>query len=69
MRGDDAALARIGREREVALARYLRDRDAAALDATMRSLDADEAQARQPREAEGVPAEVAVRYLRELPET
>jgi hypothetical protein len=68
-RRDDAALARIAREREVALARYVRDRDSAVLDATMRALDADEARALQPREEEGVPADEAVRYLRELPET
>ncbi len=51
------------------MARYLRDRDTAALDATMRRLDGEEAAARQPRVEEGVPADVALRYLRELPET
>ncbi|MGC8635299.1 MAG: recombinase family protein [Candidatus Limnocylindrales bacterium] len=66
---DSAALARIAREREQAMTRYLRDRDSAALDTTMRRLDADEARARQPREEDGVPAEVALRYLRELPVT
>jgi hypothetical protein len=68
-RADDAALARIARERDAAMARYLRDRDSTALDATMRRLDADEARARQPREDDGVPAEVALEYLRALPET
>ena len=66
---DQAALARIAREREQAMARYLRDRDTAALEATMRRLDAEEARARQPREDEGVPAAVAVQYLQELPVT
>jgi hypothetical protein len=51
------------------MARYLRDRDTAALDVAMRRLDAEEARARQPRTDEGVPAEAAVRYLRELPLT
>ena len=68
-RADDAALGRIAREREAAMARYLRDRDTAALDATMGRLDAEETRARQPREEAGVPADVAVRYLQELPET
>lgn len=66
---DQAALARIAREREQAMGRYLRDRDTTVLDATMRRLDAEEARARQPREEDGVPAEVAVRYLQALPET
>jgi DNA invertase Pin-like site-specific DNA recombinase len=66
---DRAAQERIARERERAMARYLRDRDTASLDATMRSLDAEEARAHQPREEEGVPADVAVRYLQELPLT
>ncbi len=66
---DSAALARIAREREQAMARYLRDRDSAVLDTAMRRLDADEARARAPRDDEGVPAEKAVEYLRELPVT
>ncbi len=68
-RPDDAALARIARDREGAMNRYLRDRDTAALDATMRRLDADEARARQVREDDGVPADRAVAYLQELPVT
>ena len=51
------------------MARYVRDRDTAALDAEMRRLDREEATARQPRSADAVPADVAVAYLRELPLT
>jgi hypothetical protein len=60
---------RITRERERAMARYLRDRDAAALDRTMASLDRDEAAADNQKTTEAIPADVAVRYIRELPET
>lgn len=66
---DEADLARVARERERATARYLRDRDTAGLEATMRLLDAEEARARDVRSDDGVPADVAVRYLRELPLT
>jgi DNA invertase Pin-like site-specific DNA recombinase len=66
---DPAASARIAREREQAMARYPRDRDSAALDTTMRRLDAEATRAREPREDQGVPADVAVRYLQELPLT
>jgi hypothetical protein len=51
------------------MARYLRDRDAAALDRTMASLDRDESAADHPRATEAIPPDVAVRYVRELPET
>lgn len=67
--GDQAALSRIARVRQQAVARYLRDRDTTALDAAMHRLDAEEARARQPREEEGVPADKAAQYLRELPAT
>ena len=66
---DRSAIDRIGRERERAMARYLRDRDAAALDRTMSSLDADGARLEQLDPAEAVPTDVAVRYVRDLPET
>ena len=66
---DQAELDRIGRERDRAMARFLRDRDMAALSATMDELDREERAARAPRAAEVVPADVAVRYLRDLPET
>jgi hypothetical protein len=66
---DQQALVRIERERDAALARYRRDRDSGALDEAMARLDADEREARRPREVEGVPADVVVRYLRELATT
>lgn len=59
----------IARERERAVARYLRDRDAAALDWTMASLDREQAAAEHPKPAEAIPPDVAARYVRELPET
>ena len=66
---DRLALARIERERDSALARYRRDRDLAVLDRAMARLDLEEAEARRTREADGVPADVAVRYLRDLATT
>ena len=66
---DEATLARIGRERERAVAHYLRDREMAGLEATMHRLDAEEVRARQPRTDAGLPADEVVRYLQELPET
>jgi hypothetical protein len=66
---DRAARERVARERERAMARYLRDRDAAALERAMAALDRDESAAEQPQAAEAVPADVAARYVRELPET
>jgi DNA invertase Pin-like site-specific DNA recombinase len=64
---DRLASARVDRERDAALARYRRDRDAPALEATMAALDEQE---RETREAARVtrsmdPAEV-VEYLRDL---
>ena len=50
---DTAALARIARERERAIARYLRDRDADALDRSMRQLDREQSSAETPRQADG----------------
>ena len=66
---DRLSLARIERERSAALARYMRDRDTEALVRTVTRLDGEEREARQVREAAGVPADVAVRYLRELATT
>ncbi len=66
---DRRELDRIERERTRATTRYLRDRDIARLDGTMRELDRAAETARTPRAADVVPADVAVRYLRELPET
>ena len=60
---------RITRERERAMARYLRDRDAADLERTMAGLDREESAADNPKPTEAIPADVAVRYVRELPET
>ncbi len=66
---DPAALDRVERDRERALARYRKDRDAAALDRAMRELDREEEAAKRQQSDPGVPADVAVRYLRDLPET
>jgi hypothetical protein len=51
------------------LDRYVRDRDTARLTNAMTSLDRDQATLQAPKPAEPVPADVAVRYLRELPKT
>lgn len=66
---DALELARIERQRDTAMARYRRDRDSLALDDAMTRLDAEEAAAHRPSQFEGVPADVAVRYLKDLPET
>ena len=63
---DPQRLARIERERDTALARYRRNRDGAALDATMRRLDA-EAQDGQAAPEPGPTASQAIAYLRDLP--
>ena len=44
---DPVTLARIDRDRDAAMARYRRDRDPDALEATMRALDQDEGRARE----------------------
>ena len=59
------ALARIGRERELAASRYLRDRDMKILGQTMTRLDAEEAQAKASTKTVE-PAE-ALEWLRDLP--
>jgi DNA invertase Pin-like site-specific DNA recombinase len=66
---DRLALARIEQDRDAALGRYRRDRDSGALDRTMARLDGEERKAREVRQAAGVPADVAVRYLRDLATT
>jgi hypothetical protein len=66
---DRSASDRITRERERAMARYLRDRDAVALERTMASLDREESAAANPTPTEAIPADIAARYVRELPET
>ena len=63
---DPVTLARIERDRESAMARYRRDRDTAALEATMRALDQEEAQAKAVH-AEGPTPKEAVESLRECP--
>jgi hypothetical protein len=63
---DRIALARIERERGAAAARYLNDRDVAVLEGTMARLDREESAASRTRDAGGVPADVAVRYLADL---
>ena len=62
-----AELAKIAKERQRALDGYVRDRDAAKLGEAMTTLDRDQAALQAPRPAEPVPADVAVRFLRELP--
>jgi DNA invertase Pin-like site-specific DNA recombinase len=64
---DRLAIARIGRERDAAVARYRRDRDPGALETKMATLDVHERTARQPIESAAMaPADVAG-YLRDLP--
>jgi len=63
---DTQALARIERERDSTMSGYRRDRDSGALDQAMARLEAEEHEARRPRQVDGVSADVAVRYLREL---
>ena len=62
---DPSTLARIDRDREAALAAYKRDRDPVALEATMRRLDREEADAKSIVAAGPTRAEAAA-YLRDL---
>ena len=64
---DPATITRIERDRESAMTRYRRDRDATALEATMRRLDQDEAEA-QVTQADLPTAAEAVEYLGNLPQ-
>ncbi|MHB8399629.1 MAG: recombinase family protein [Candidatus Limnocylindrales bacterium] len=66
---DRRELDRIKRERTRATTRYVRDRDTTKLDATMRELDRAAEAARTPKTGAVIPADVAVRYLRDLPGT
>jgi hypothetical protein len=63
---DPVTLARVERDRDAATARYRRDRDPDALEATMRALDQEERQAKA-AQADGPTPEEAVESLRELP--
>ena len=63
---DPATITRIERDRESAMTRYRRDRDATALEATMRRLDQDEAEA-QVTQADLPTAAEATEYLGDLP--
>jgi DNA invertase Pin-like site-specific DNA recombinase len=64
---DRVGLARIERERDQAIARYRRTRDAAELERTMARLDTDALLARQDRGPVPLPADQAAAYLRDLP--
>ena len=66
---DRRELDRIERDRTRATTRYLRDRDSARLDATMRELDRAADGARSPKTGTVIPPDVAVRYLQDLPGT
>lgn len=66
---DESVTDRIARERERAVARYLRDRDAEALEATMVRLDREQAASESREHLDAIPADVAVRYVRKLPAT
>ena len=63
---DRLTLARIDRDRDTATAKYLRDRDTNALEATMARLDREEREAIEEKVEDGVPADEAVRYLKDL---
>jgi hypothetical protein len=63
---DRLALARIARAREAAAAKFLRDRDTDALEAAMARLDEEEREAKEEKVEDGVPADVAVRYVKNL---
>ena len=66
---DRSVLDRIVNERERAMVRYLRDRDAAGLERTMVRLDQEQSAAEHRDPTEAIPADVAVLYVRDLPET
>ena len=63
---DPVTLARIDRDRDAAMARYRRDRDPDALEATMRALDQDEGRAREAGPG-GPSPEESVEAMRDLP--
>ncbi len=64
---DRLAIARIGRERDAALARYRRDRDLRMLEWTMAALDEQEAEANAGGPVAALEASEVVAYLRDLP--
>jgi hypothetical protein len=66
---DRFVLDRIARERERSMAHYLRDRDAARLEQSMARLDQEQAAAEIRERSDDIPADVAVRYVQDLPET
>jgi hypothetical protein len=66
---DKVALKRIEQERHAAAQQVVKDRDYERLRLTMERLDREESEARAPREADGIPAKEAVRYLRRLART
>ena len=73
---DRLMLAGIGRERDAALRRYMADRDAMSLEATMRRLDQEEAEAKnrsaespQPGEVVEALQDLCALYLTATPET
>ena len=66
---DRLVLDRIARERERAMAHYLRNRDASRLEQSMARLDQEQAAATTRERSDDIPADVAVRYVQDLPET
>lgn len=64
---DRVSLARIEVDRDQAMARYRRTRDARDLEATMARLDTETILARQSEAATPIPAAEAAAYLRDLP--
>ncbi len=64
---DRLAIARIGRERDAALARCRRDQDLRTLERTMGSLDEQEAEANVGGSVTALEASEVVAYLRDLP--
>jgi hypothetical protein len=64
---DRLAIARIGRERDAALARYRRDRDLRTLERTMAALDEQEAEANAGGPVTALEASEVGAYLRDLP--
>jgi hypothetical protein len=66
---DRSVTDRIARERDRAMARYLRDRDADALERTMARLDHEQSDAEHQDRTAAIPPDVAVRYVRDLPES
>jgi len=66
---DRSVLDRIARERERAMARYLQDRAGSRLEQTMNRLDQEQATAETRERSDDIPADVAVRYVQDLPET